>query len=326
MDVERRRLGTTDFMVSPLCMGTMQFGWTADEETSLAVLTAGLEAGINFIDTADVYSRWVPGNPGGVSERIVGKWLKQEPRRRAEVVIATKVRGRMWDGPDGEGLSRSHILKAVEDSLERMGIETIDLYQLHSPDPATPIEETLRALDELIRGGKVRAIGCSNFDATQTSEALSVSDEKSLASFVTTQPHYNLVHRREYEAELETLCLDRGLAVLPYSPLASGFLTGKYVQGRPHPADSPRRSSQRVRDLERIPAAWKALDVVRRIAQAHGRSPSQVALAWLLGRPGVTSPIIGPRSIEQFEDNLGALGFDLDPDLRRQLDEASVGL
>ncbi len=324
--MELRRLGTTDFMVSPICLGSMQFGWTADEEPSLAVLTAAHEAGINFIDTADVYSRWVPGNPGGVSESIIGKWLSQGEGRRDQVVIATKVRGRMWEGPDGDGLSRSHIVRAVEGSLQRLRIDTIDLYQLHSPDLATPIEETLRALDDLIQSGKVRAIGCSNFTAEQTADALTTSADKGLAPFVTSQPHYNLVHRSEFEVGIEALCLEHSIAVLPYSPLGSGFLTGKYHRGQPHPAGSRGSSSQRVRDLEGNSIAWSTLDVVRSLAEVLDCSPSQVALAWLLARPSVTSPIIGPRSVEQLADNLGAVEVRLEPAQIQRLDEASAGL
>jgi aryl-alcohol dehydrogenase-like predicted oxidoreductase len=304
----------------------MQCGWTADEATSLAVLTTALDAGVNFIDTADVYSRWVRGNSGGEAERIIGKWLKQAPGRRDQVVIATKVRGRMWDGPDGEGLSRSHIMRAVDDSLQRLGIETIDLYQLHSPDASTPIEETLRALEELIKAGKVRVVGCSNFTAHQTEEALEVSGQTNAPSFVSAQPHYNLVHRGEYEAELRAVCARHSLAVLPYSPLGSGFLTGKYRKGEPHPPGSRGKDSGRVRDLEANPAAWAALDVVRGFAESLGCSPSQVALAWLLAQPTVTCPIIGPRSIEQLEDNLGALEVELDPQVLQRLDEISDGL
>jgi aryl-alcohol dehydrogenase-like predicted oxidoreductase len=324
--MELRKLGRTDIMVSPICLGSMQFGWTADEEASMSVLDAALEAGVNFIDTADVYSRWVPGNPGGVAESIIGKWLSQARGRRDQLVIATKVRGRMWEGPDGEGLSRSHILQAVEASLKRLRVDTIDLYQLHSPDPATPIEETLRALDELVRSGKVRAVGCSNFTREQTADALAVSDDKGLTAFASAQPHYNLVHRREYEAELEALCAQRSLAVLPYSPLGSGFLTGKYHRGQPHPAGSRGDSSRRVRDLEANPDAWSTLDAVRELAEALGYSPSQVALAWLMARPTVTSPIIGPRSVEQLIDNLDALDVRLEPAQLQRLDDLSAAL
>jgi aryl-alcohol dehydrogenase-like predicted oxidoreductase len=324
--MELRKLGTTDLMVSPICLGSMQFGWTADEETSIAVLTAAFEAGVNFLDTADVYSRWVPGNPGGVAESIIGKWLSWGSGRREKVVIATKVRGRMWEGRDGEGLSRAHIMRAVESSLMRLRVETIDLYQLHSPDPATPIEETLRALDDLVRDGKVRAAGCSNFTAEQTADALRQSAGQRLVPFASIQPHYNLMHRKEYEAELEALCREHTLAVLPYSPLGSGFLSGKYHRGQPHPPGSRGDSSQRVRDLEGNPAAWSALDVLRSMADDLRCSPSQLALAWLLARPTVTSPIIGPRSVEQLEDNLGALEVRLEPVQRRKLDEVTVGL
>jgi aryl-alcohol dehydrogenase-like predicted oxidoreductase len=232
----------------------------------------------------------------------------------------------MWEGPDGEGLSRSHILRAVEGSLKRMRIDTIDLYQLHSPDSATPIEETLEALHDLIRSGKVRAIGCSNFTTEQTAAALTVSADRGLAAFVSSQPHYSLVHRREFEDELEGLCLERSMAVLPYSPLGSGFLTGKYHRGRSYPTGSRGSSSQRFQDLEAKDAAWSTLDVVRSLAEELGCSPSQISLAWLLARPSVTSLIIGPRSAEQLADNLGAIEVRLETAHFQRLDETSAGL
>lgn len=322
--MEYRRLGTTDFTVSALCLGTMQFGWTADKETSLAILTAAYEAGINFVDTANIYSKWVAGNQGGEAETIIGEWLKQGVARREDLVLATKVRGRMWEGPDGEGLSRAHIQRGAEDSLKRMGIEAIDLYQLHYPDPQTPIEETLEALDSLVRSGKVRAIGCSNFRPSEIVPALGSSEKSNLASFVSVQPHYNLVHRQEFESELKGVCEQFGLAVLPYSPLGGGFLTGKYTRDHKPPAGSRAAGSQRIRDLMGKRATWEALEVIIEIAQARGNSASQVSLAWLLGRPGVTSPIIGPRSLEQLEDNLGATDLKLGQAELQRLEEVSA--
>jgi len=309
--MENRNLGRTGLKVSPLCLGTMQFGWTADEETSFAVLTAAAEAGINFIDTADIYSRWVEGNPGGVAETIIGKWLSQGVVPRDQLVIATKVRGRMGEGPNDEGLSRRHILNSVEASLRRLQIDYIDLYQLHWPDENTPIEETLSTLNDLVRRGLVRYIGCSNFPAWRLMQALWTSQERDLESFVCLQPHYNLVHRQEYEQELEKVCQTYGLGVIPYSPLAGGFLTGKYRQGEEPPADSRGESSNRIQGYMREARSWEMLEELRSLGEAHGRTVSQIALGWLLMRPSVISPIIGPRSILQLEDNLGSIDVQL---------------
>ncbi|MEW6567113.1 MAG: aldo/keto reductase [Chloroflexota bacterium] len=311
--MEYRRLGSTGLKVSELCLGTMQFGWTADEATSLAVLTSAFEAGINFIDTADIYSRWAQGNPGGVAETIIGKWLKKGVARRDQVVLASKVRGEMGEGPNDKGLSRVHILAAAEASLRRLGTDYIDLYQLHWPDEETPIEETLSALDDLVHKGAVRYIGCSNYPAWRLMQAMWTSDKCGFARFVSVQPHYSLVHRAEFERELEEVCRTYGLGVLPYSPLGGGFLTGKYRRGEPPPSPSRGASSQRIQGYMKDERNWVLLDQLRKVGEAQGKTSSQVALAWLLTRPVVTSPIIGPRSVEQLQDNLGAAGFRLDP-------------
>lgn len=304
--MQYRKLGTTGLKVSELCLGTMQFGWTADEQTSFAVLTTAVEAGLNFIDTADIYSRWVDGNPGGVSETIIGKWLMKGVVPRDQLVIATKVRGRMGDGPNDEGLSRRHILSAVEASLRRLQTDYIDLYQLHWPDEDTPIEETLGALDDLVRSGLVRYIGCSNFPAWRLMQALWTSQDRNLARFACLQPHYNLIHRQEYERELEDVCQTYGLGVIPYSPLAGGFLTGKYRQGEELPAGTRGVTSSRIQSYMQDDHNWRMIEDLRSLGKAHGSTISQIALAWLLMRASVTSPIIGPRSIAQLEDNLGA--------------------
>jgi len=233
-----KKFGNTGLEVSVICLGTMQFGWSTDEKTSFKILDKFFEEGGNFIDTADVYSRWVEGNPGGVSERIIGKWMKSRNVREG-IVLATKVRGRMWEGPNGEGLSRKHIMKAVEDSLRRLQTDYIDLYQVHWPDWDTPLEETLRALDDLVRDGKVRYIGASNYPAWYLTKALWISDKYGLHRFESIQPQYSLVYREEFEKELMPLAEDQKLAVIPYSPLAGGFLTGKYKRNRPLPP-SPR--------------------------------------------------------------------------------------
>jgi aryl-alcohol dehydrogenase-like predicted oxidoreductase len=321
--MEYRNLGTTGLKVSELCLGTMQFGWTADEETSFEVLSSAVEAGINFIDTADIYSRWADGNPGGVAETIIGNWLSKEGIQRENLVIATKVRGRMGDDPNDEGLSRRHILDAVEESLRRMRIDFIDLYQVHWPDEDTPIEETLRALDDLVRRGLVRYIGCSNYSAWRLMRALWTSDTHSLARFDCLQPHYNLVHRQEFERELEDVCVTYGLGVIPYSPLGGGFLTGKYSRGEKPPASSRGETSNRIQSYIQDDRSWEVLEALEALASKRGRSVSQVALAWLLARRSITSLIIGPRSIAQLEDNLGSIEVNLEAEEIDKLGEIS---
>jgi aryl-alcohol dehydrogenase-like predicted oxidoreductase len=302
----------------------MQFGWTADEETSFSILTTAVEAGINFIDTADIYSRWVEGNPGGVSETILGKWLARGVISRDQLVIATKVRGRMGDGPNDEGLSRLHIEQAVEASLRRLKIDTIDLYQVHWPDDNTPLEETLGALHDLVRRGLVRYIGCSNFPAWLLVRSLWVSQERNLERFVCLQPHYNMIHRMEYERELEKVCEDFGLGVIPYSPLGGGFLTGKYVQGTKPPEGSRGAISSRIQTYMSDERVWVLLEELRKLGEAYNATMSQIALAWLLQRPSITSPIIGPRTIDQLNDNLGALAFRMSSADLGKVEEISI--
>lgn len=318
--MDYRNLGRTGLKVSELCLGSMQFGWTADEATSYEVLSAAYEAGINFIDTADVYSRWAPGNPGGVAETIIGTWMTENKIPRESLVIATKVRGATGNGPNAEGLSRAHILQAVEGSLRRLKTDYIDLYQAHWYDEHTPIEESLSAFDDLIRQGKVRYIGCSNYPAWRLMQALWAADQGGLASYISLQPHYNLVHRAEFERELAEVCRTYGLGVLPYSPLAGGFLTGKYTR------DGTIANSQRARSVQRYFSErnWALLDKLEKMGEEKGgKSISQIALAWLLSDPLVTSPIIGPRNLEQLQDNLGAAGLRLSEDEKKSLDEAS---
>lgn len=315
-----RNLGRTGLKVSELCLGTMQFGWTADEETSHQVLNASYEAGVNFYDTADVYSRWVEGNPGGVSETIIGNWLKAYDIPRDQVVIATKVRGRMGPGPNDEGLSRAHIFNAVENSLRRLNTDYIDLYQTHAYDVSTPIDETLLALNDLVRQGKVRYIGCSNYPAWRLLQALWSSDRLNISRYDSLQPHYNLVHRSEFESDLSEICQMYGLGVIPYSPLAGGFLTGKYRRNT-EPMDTPRvRGASRYFDARN----WDLLDKMESLGQEKGGfSISQVALAWMLSNPLITSPIIGPRNLEQLKDNLRSIELQLEPKEIRMLEEAS---
>ena len=311
--MEYRRLGNTGLKVSELCLGTMQFGWTADEASSYPVLTAAAEAGINFLDTADIYSRWAEGNPGGVAETIIGKWLKQGVVPRDQLVIATKVAGEMGEGPNDRGLSRAHVLASARASLRRLGVDHIDLYQLHWPDEETPIEETLSALDDLVHMGDVRYIGCSNYPAWRLMQALWASERHHLARFVSLQPHYSLLNRAEYERELEDVCQTYGLGVLPYSPLAGGFLSGKYKRGEPAPSPSRGATSRRLQGYMKVERNWALLDELHELGAARGKTTSQMALGWLLARPTVTSPIIGPRTVEQLQDNLGAAGLRLDP-------------
>lgn len=319
--MEYRNLGRTGLKVSELCLGTMQFGWTADEALSYNILNAAFDAGINFIDTADVYSRWADGNPGGVSENIIGRWMKKSELNRDQLVVATKVRGQMGDGPNDQGLSRVHILNAVEDSLRRLQTDYIDLYQVHWFDEETPIEETLRTLDDLVRQGKVRYIGVSNFPAWRLMHALWTSEKINLAKFDSLQPHYNLVHRAEFERELAEICLKFGLGVIPYSPLAGGFLTGKYHKDAALP-ESARSDGAKSRYFNEH--GWTVLDAVEEIARHRKKSASQIALAWQLSKPVITSPIIGPRTIEQLQDNLGAAGFRLDEEEMEQLNLVSA--
>jgi aryl-alcohol dehydrogenase-like predicted oxidoreductase len=297
----------------------MQFGWTADEKTSMRILDAAIEAGINFIDTADIYSRWADGNPGGVAENIIGKWLKGSAIQRDQIIIATKVRGRMGEGPNDEGLSRVHIMNAVEESLRRLNTNYIDLYQTHWYDENTPIQETLSAFNDLIKQGKVRYIGCSNYPAWRLVESLWNAETNQYNSYASLQPHYNILHRSEFEKELAEVCRQYNIAVIPYSPLAGGFLTGKYKPDTD--IQSQRAGSVRKYFNENN---WKLLDLLKQIGLEEGDlTISQTAIAWLLTDPLVTSPIIGPRTQSQLEDNLGAAGRHLSPQNKNLLDDAS---
>ncbi len=315
------KLGRTGLYVSALCLGTMQFGWTADETESRTVLDAFVGAGGTFIDSADIYSSWAPGNPGGVAEQIIGRWM-QERRNRHDLIIATKGRGRMWDGPNGEGLSRAHLIRAVDDSLHRLQTDYIDLYQTHWYDAATPIEETLGTLSDLVRAGKIRYIGCSNIPAWRLMQALWASDRLHLARYDSLQPHYNLAYRQEFEAELRDLCAEYGLGVLPYSPLAGGFLTGKYRRDTPAPESRRLTSVQNRYFNER---GWRIIDALDEVAKVHAAPIAQIALAWLLSRPTVTAPIIGANTPDQLAVSLGSLDITLSEEQITQLDTASVG-
>ena len=318
-EIEYRRLGRTGLKVSPLCLGSMNFGWTADEETSFAVMDAFAEAGGNFIDTADIYSRWVEGHNGGESEGVIGRWL-QARGNRSQMIIATKVRGQMGPGPNDQGLSRRHIFDACDASLRRLQSDTIDLYQTHYFDADTPIDETLEALDRLVQQGKVRYVGCSNYPAWRLMEALWTSDKHGLARYNSIQPHYNLVNRAEFERELAEVCLANGIGIIPYSPLAGGFLTGKYSRDR----DTESVRAEGVRQRYFNDAGWKVLDAVRAVAGELDTTPLAVSLAWLLAQPGMTAPIFGANTVEQLQGSLAALDVDLTAEQMVSLNNASA--
>lgn len=308
-------LGRTGIRVSRLCLGTVQFGLQLDETASHQVMDRALELGINFIDTADRYEI-------GVTEQFVGSWLEG---KRHQVVLATKVRGRMGPGPNDTGLSRVHIMQAVEASLRRLRTDYIDLYQMHAPDDLTPIETTLRALDDLIRQGKVRALGCSNYAAWEMCKALWVSDVRNLARFESVQPIYNLL-ARQAEAELLPLCLSEGVAVIPYNSIAGGMLSGKYQWGQP-PAQGTRFQVRPKMYRERYwhEANFQAVERLKPIAAEGGRTLAQYALGWVLANPAVTSAIAGATSTAQLEENVAALERPLTADEYRAGCEASAG-
>ncbi|NJN15588.1 MAG: aldo/keto reductase [Oscillochloris sp.] len=314
--MDMRTLGRTGLQVAPLCLGGNVFGWSADEAASFEVLDAYAAAGGNFIDTADVYSRWVPGHSGGESELVLGRWMHVRGNR-AEMIIATKVASGMADAPNRSGLSRQWIMRAVEDSLGRLQTDYIDLYQAHWDDQNTPLEETLRAFDDLIRQGKVRYIGASNYRSWRLMQALWTSDRHNYASYVCLQPRYNLVVRDEYEQELEPLCRSMGIGVIPYAALAGGFLSGKYRRGDELP-QSVRADSVKQRYMHE--RGFAVLDAVLAVAERHNAKPAQVALAWLLHRPGITAPIASATSAAQLQELLGSLTLKLSDEDVKALD------
>jgi aryl-alcohol dehydrogenase-like predicted oxidoreductase len=315
--MQLRALGRSSLRVAPLCLGGNVFGWTATEAASFAVLDALVNAGLNFIDTADVYSVWVPGHRGGESEAIIGNWLKSRAKRK-DVVIATKVGMEM--APDRKGLSAAHIAWSVEQSLRRLQTDYIDLYFSHRDDASVPMEETLVAYQKLISQGKVRAIGASNFTAARMAEALEVSRKRGLPRYEVLQPHYNLYTRSDYESDLEPLCLNRQIGVVTYSALASGFLSGKYRT--PEDASKSARGKGVIEKFlnERGSRILAALDDVGR---RHHASPASVALAWQIARPGVTVPIASATTVDQLGELVAATRLKLDAAAIEQLNVAS---
>ena len=296
----------------------MQFGWTADEAASFAIMNAFAQVGGNFIDTADIYTTWGPDGlaGGGRSEEIIGRWMRSRGIRKY-MVIATKVRGKMSEGPGGEGLSRDRIIRCCEDSLRRLQTDYIDLYQCHWADLSTPIDETLGALNELVRSGKVRVIGASNYPAWRLMEALGQGEKRGLARFNSYQPEYSLMERSLFEMEAMPLCRHYGLGVIPYSPLAGGFLTGKYRRGA-------KVTSVRASDVEKKygnDRGYALIEKLEAIGASHQKTIAQTALAWLLTRPVVTSAIVGANAVEQLTETFGVVGYRLSADEMKALDD-----
>jgi aryl-alcohol dehydrogenase-like predicted oxidoreductase len=304
MTPQLRPLGNAGFSIAPLVLGTNVFGWTADEPTSFSILDAFVDAGFNAIDTADSYSRFVPGHEGGESETIIGNWLKRNPSKRDKVLILTKVGSDMGRG---KTLAASWIREAAEASLRRLNVERIDLYQSHWPDPSTPTEETLRAYEELIRSGKVRAIGTSNVDATQLAESLRVADEQGLPRYTSLQPLYNLYDRDQFEGPLRDLAVREGLGVITYFSLASGFLTGKYR------SQADLGKSQRGANVAKYlgDRGMRMLAALDEVSKRQSAQPAEIALAWLMQAEGVTAPIASATSREQLASLLHAANVSL---------------
>jgi aryl-alcohol dehydrogenase-like predicted oxidoreductase len=316
VDMEKRRLGQSGIHTAPLCLGGNVFGWTLDETASFRILDEFVAAGFDFIDTADAYSTWVPGHVGGESETIIGKWLQQRGNR-SKVILATKVGWQM--PPDGGGLSRTYIMRAVEASLRRLQTDYIDLYQSHVDDADTSLEETLGAFGDLIRMGKVRAIGASNYSAARLTQALDLAQQRGLPRYDSLQPLYNLYDRSGYESELGPLCVERGVGAITYFSLASGFLSGKY------------RSQQDLAGRARAPRVEKYLNprgmailgALDDVAANLKSTQASVALAWLMGRPGVTAPIASATSSAQLAQLVAAANLKLDAASIQKLNEAS---
>jgi aryl-alcohol dehydrogenase-like predicted oxidoreductase len=303
--MKRRKLGKSGLEISPLCFGGNVFGWTVNRKKSFQLLDAFVDAGFNFIDTADVYSRWAPGNQGGESETIIGEWFKKSGHRK-DVIIATKVGLEM--GQDMKGLSRNYIFRAVEDSLKRLQTDTIDLYQSHVDDPDTPLEETLQAFQELIKQGKIRAIGASNYGAARLAESLEISKKQGLPAYDSLQPLYNLYDREDFEKNLEPFCREKGLGVITYFSLASGFLTGKYRSSR----DLSKSIRGGMVEKYLTSRGNKILKSLDKTAEQLNSTPAKVSLAWLLSKPSITAPIASVSNMEQLKELIEATKLRLD--------------
>jgi aryl-alcohol dehydrogenase-like predicted oxidoreductase len=319
--MEFRTLGGTGTVVSAQCLGTMTFGNESAQEVAHAQLDRFVERGGNFVDTADVYSR-------GISEEIIGRWLAARSGVRDQLVIATKGRFPMGDGPNDAGLTRTHLGRALDASLRRLGVDFVDLYQAHAWDPLTPIDETLAFFDGAVRAGKIRYVGVSNFVGWQLQKAALLAQLRGLAPIVTLQPQYNLLVR-DVEFELVDVCLNERIGMLPWSPLAGGWLSGKYrrdesPQGATRLGENPARGMEAFGPRNAQERTWRVIDAVRDVADARGVSMSQVALAWVAGRPAVTSVILGARTLEQLDDNLGAADLRLSEKESALLTEASA--
>jgi aryl-alcohol dehydrogenase-like predicted oxidoreductase len=317
--MEKRQLGQSSLHVYPITFGGNVFGWTADEAMSFKLLDAFVAAGFNFIDSADAYSRWHPGNKGGESETIIGNWLKARGNRD-KVIIATKLGIEIIPGK--QGLSRKYMMQAVEDSLRRLRTDYIDLYQSHRDDPGTPIEETLSAYGDLIKQGKVREIGASNFSASRLADALKLSKEKGLPRYQSLQPQYSLVERGEFEGPLEDLCLKEKIGVIGYYSLASGFLTGKYRSMAD--AEGRARASRVTKYLTDY--GFGVIAALEDVAKRYNARPVQIAVAWLIARPSVTAPIVSATNLDQLAEVLRSAEIKLDAAAIEQIDAASKPL
>ncbi|MFD1141061.1 aldo/keto reductase [Larkinella insperata] len=315
--MNKRQIGNSGLQVAPLAFGGNVFGWTTDEPTSFRLLDAFVDAGFNLIDTADSYSRWVPGNEGGESETIIGNWLKQRGNRD-QLVIATKVGSDMGSGK--KDLSSAHIRKSVEDSLRRLQTDYIDLYQSHYDDLDTPIEETLATYAELVREGKVRAIGASNLAGGRIVQSLEISQQNGFPRYESLQPEYNLYDRAGYEQEYEAIARENGLGVLPYFSLASGFLSGKYR------SEADFAKSQRGQGMKKYlnDRGFAILDALDEVAKRHNANPTQIAIAWLMAQPTITAPIASATRPEQLQDLINATELTLDDSDLNTLNSASV--
>ena len=314
--MEKRKLGKSGIEIAPIAFGGNVFGWTADEATSHRLLDAFVDAGFSFVDTADVYSRWAPGNKGGESEAVIGSWLRKDRSKRDRIVLATKC----GMGLPSRALSRSNIVESVDASLKRLNTDRIDLFQSHKDDKDTPQEETLSTYAELVKAGKIRVIGASNFEAPRLAEAAKIAKEKALPRYESLQPHYNLMERGLFEGELENECLKEGIGVIPYYSLASGFLSGKYR------TDADLGKSKRGAGVKKYLndkglAVLKALDAA---AKKHNATNTQVALAWLMQRKSITAPIVSATSVKQLEDLIAAPRIELDADSVAAIDKASA--